>query len=133
MVKRPSRVKPIALVAGTLLFAALAIFHLRYSHAAAWRLGAHEQVHVERALAAAEADMRMSRDEIRRTTRPSLVPHPDRICVTLRTGTVWTDGSYDACHARRDGRLLTSRAHGPTFGARSLWHRAKDLFWALIW
>jgi hypothetical protein len=131
-VKRPKRIR-IVIASALAVALALAVFHLRYSHAAAWRLPAGERPYVDRAVAAAAREFRTSPEDIRRTTRPFVRQLPDRVCVRLRTGGTWPDGSYEACHARRDGRLLSTRSMGPTFGNQSLLHRLKDLFWSLFW
>ena len=131
--KRLNRSILIAVMACTIAVSALAIFQLRYSHAAAWRLSADDQAHVTRALAAAEADMPMTRDEIQLTTRPFVRRYPDHVCVTLRTATVRPDGTYEACFARATGEFVSSRLSGPSFGGPPLWDRVKDAFSALVW
>lgn len=129
------RRKRTRIVAAAVLALALAlgVFQLRYSHSAAWRVTAKDRPFVERAVNAAAADLRATPDEIRSTTRPIVWQHPYQVCVTLRTSSVWPDGTYEACHSRQSGELLSTRLSGSTFGAPSLWHRAKDWFWALIW
>jgi len=82
------RTKRIRIVIASALAAALALglFHLRFSHAAAWRLSAEERPYVDRAVAGAARELRTSPEDIRRTTRPFVRRHPDRVCVRLRTG-----------------------------------------------
>jgi hypothetical protein len=130
---RPGRSRTIALAAGALLFAALLVFHLRYSHAAAWRVPAAQRPFVDRAVTAAAADSGRTEQEIRRTTRPFVHRHMDQVCVMLRSSWVWGDGSGEVCADARDGRLVSRRLSGPTFGSPSLWHRFKDRFWAMVW
>lgn len=130
--RRPKRIR-IVIATAIAVALALGVFHLRYSHAAAWRLPAEDRPYVDRAVTGAALEFRTSPEDIRRTTRPFVRQLPDRVCVLLRTSGTWADGSYEACHARRGGRLLSTRSVVSTFGDPSLLRRLEDLFWSLIW
>lgn len=118
-------------LAGALLLvaAAFALFHLRYSHAAAWRLAPRDRPWVERTLAAAESLSGRSRDELMRTRRPRLWHRPGRTCVSLVTHRRNGDGSYHACFDARDGRLVEQRDDLCTFGLTPL----TDRLWKMVW
>lgn len=112
-----------------LLLAALGAFALRYGHAAAWRLLPDQRPWVERTLDIAAAGTGITREELRRTTRPRLWHGSDRLCVVLATHRSDGGGSYQACFDRRNGHVVEERLYGPSFGPS----RVADRFWERVW
>lgn len=126
---RGKKLTALILLAPALLLAALGVFALGYSHAAAWRLSADERPWVERTLDVASAGSSRSREEYRRTTRPRLVHRPGRICVILATHRSDGGGSYQVCFDRRNGHVVEEREYGSSFGPV----RLADPLWRLVW
>lgn len=124
--KRPAIALALALA---LALAASALFALRYSHAAAWRLSDEERVWVERTLAAATEMSGTTREELERTTRPRLWNRPGELCVSLLTHRSDGGGSHQACFDRESGHLVEQREYGGCLCAEPL----TDPLWALVW
>lgn len=127
----PRLKRPVVILAAAclVLAAAFAVFQLRYSHAAAWRLAAEERIWVDRALAAATGGPGRTRDDFERTTRPILWHPPGQTCVGLMSHRRYADGSYIACFDDKGPRPVSEREIGSTFGRQPL----TDPLWALIW
>jgi hypothetical protein len=112
------------------LAAGFGIFNQRFSHEAAWRrVPAERQAYVDRALAAGAEAFNFTPSDYRRLTRPRLWQRPGRVCVTLASPYRDGAGSYQACYARSDGRLVWERALICSFGAVPL----ADRVWERIW
>jgi hypothetical protein len=106
-----------------------ALFLACFSHAAAWRVAAADRPWVERAVRGGAEAFGTSPEEYRAHTRPRVWRVAGQVCVALRSATHDDGGSYVACFAERDGRLVSERALGRGLGAG----RLLDAVWAWVW
>jgi hypothetical protein len=115
-------------VAAAFLLAALAPVAVRHFHDSAWRVSPEDRPFVDRALAAAAAEFRMSPDEYRLMTRPRVRRPAGRICVDLATAHHNLDGSYSTCFDF-GGRVMVEKVFGPSFGPNRISDRLRALVW----